>query len=98
MEVEFADNDLRRLFIDGRYNGGHTTGIVRAFRHKVKFLMEAPDERTLRNWLSLKYERPQGRGQLERSIHLQGLWSVILERRETGAGVTLVVVGIEQDS
>ncbi len=96
MDVEFADDDLRRLYSDSEYQAGYSTEIIRAFRRKVQFLVAAPDERSIRNWRSLNYERLKGRRKHEWSIRLNGPWRLILQRRETDAGVTLVLTGIEQ--
>jgi plasmid maintenance system killer protein len=48
MDVEFADDDLRKLYTDPKYNAGYSTEIIRSFRQKVAFLVSAPDERTVR--------------------------------------------------
>jgi proteic killer suppression protein len=96
MDVEYADGDLRRLVTDPGFNGGYSTEIIRSYRQKVQFLKAAPDERTIRNWRSLGYERLKGQRKHEWSIRLNGPWRLILQRRETDAGVTLVLTGIEQ--
>jgi proteic killer suppression protein len=96
MDLEFADEDLRRLISDPRHNGGYSTEIIRSFRQKVQFLAAAPDELSIRNWRSLNYERLSGKRKHEWSIRLNGPWRLILQRRETDAGVTLVLTGIEQ--
>lgn len=96
MDVEFADEDLRRLHADPECKAGYSTEIIRAFRQKVQFLVAAPDERSIRNWRSLNYERLKGQRKHEWSIRLNGPWRLILQRRETDAGVTLILTGIEQ--
>src|SRR5262249_29098643 len=96
MDVKFADEDLRRLATDPDYQGGYSTEGIRSYRQKVQFLKDAPDERTIRNWRSLNYERLKGKRKHEWSIRLNGPWRLILQRQETDAGVTLVLTGIEQ--
>lgn len=96
MDVEFADDDLRRLYSDLEYQAGYSTEIIRAFRQKVQFLIAAPDERSIKNWRALNYERLKGRRKHEWSIRLNGPWRLILQRQESDTGVILVLTGIEQ--
>ena len=98
MNVAFADDDLRRLYSDPEYQAGYSTEIIRSFRRKVQFLIDAPDERSLKNWRSLNYERLKGKRKHEWSIRLNGPWRLILQRQETDTdtGVILILTGIEQ--
>lgn len=95
MDVEFANDDLRRLYTDREYSGKHSTDVIKAFRKKAQFLLAAKDERGIRDWKSLHYERLKGARKHQWSIRLNSNWRLILEKREDGGKVTLVVVGIE---
>jgi len=95
MDVSFADDDLERLFTDADYSGGFSRAIVRSFRQKVQFLLAAEDERDLRQWKSLHYERLKGQRKHQWSIRLNQQWRLILEKQEAGGATRLVLIGIE---
>lgn len=96
MKTEYADDDLKLLA-----NGSAATkstysiALIRAFQNKVVLLEEAPDERTLRNWKSLHYEKLKGDRKHQRSIRLNKQWRLILELDNDTEPKTIKIVGIE---
>ena len=48
MDVEFADDRLKRLETDDECNAGYAVEVVRGFRKVVRFVRAARDERDFR--------------------------------------------------
>src|SRR4051794_30285787 len=97
MDVDFNDDNLRRLYTDRDSNAGYSTDIIRSFRKKMQLLVNAQDERDLRAWNSLHYKQLKGDRQHQWTIRLNGPWRLVLEKRVTDGVTTLVVVTIEND-
>lgn len=97
MDVEFSDDNLRRLYTDGEYNAGFSTEVIRAFRKKVLLLMTASDERDLRNARSLHYKQLKGNRKHQWSLRLNGAWRLIVEKRVVNKAITLIVIAIENE-
>ena len=51
--------------------------VINSFRRKLVVLRAAPDERTLRNWKSLHYEKLSGDRDGQRSIRLNDQWRAV---------------------
>jgi proteic killer suppression protein len=58
-------------------------------------LEAAPDERTLRNWKSLHYEKLKGDRKGQRSIRLNGQWRLVFILDEATLPPTIAVVAVE---
>jgi proteic killer suppression protein len=70
MEIEFADKKLALVeTVDAP-----KSRLPISMRNKLRFLRNVPDERSLRNWRSLHYERMEGE---ERSIRLNDQFRLI---------------------
>jgi proteic killer suppression protein len=95
MDVEHADEDLRRLESDPRFTGGFSAEIVRAYRKKLWFIRQAMDEREFYAMKSLHFEKLQGPRAHQRSLRLNKQWRLILEIVVTGTEKTVRVIGIE---
>jgi proteic killer suppression protein len=94
MDVEFAEESLRRLYVETRYSGGHSPALVKAFRKRIQFILAAQDERDLYAWKSLHFEKLHGR-EPERSIRLNDQWRLIVEMVGTGDRKTVRILGVE---
>jgi len=79
MDVEFKDHCLSFVMTDKAADTGLPISIINATRKKVDFLRAAPDERTLREWKSLHYEKLSGKRKGQRSIRLNLQWRIIFE-------------------
>lgn len=97
MDVQFADDGLRRLYTDSNFNGGYSTAIIRAFRKKMQLLVSAKDERDLRAWNSLHFKQLKGSRKHQFSIRVNGPWRLVLEKRDNKGRATLVIVAMEND-
>lgn len=57
MEVEFRDKTLALVETDRAAETRLPFAVISSLRQKLVVLRAAPDERTLRNWKSLHYEK-----------------------------------------
>ena len=76
MEVEFQDP---RVALVETVRAGETrypTEVINSLRQKLIVIRAAPDERTLRNWKSLHYEKLERPGD-ERSIRINNQWRLV---------------------
>jgi toxin HigB-1 len=96
MEVSYADETFCRLETDLQFTGGLSVDVVRAFRKRLWFIRQAPDERDLYAMKSLHFEKLQGARSHQRSIRLNKQWRLILELVEAGpTEKTVRIIGIE---
>jgi proteic killer suppression protein len=76
MEIEFRDKILTLIETDRAAETKLPVSVINSFRDKMVVLRAATDERTLRNWKSLHYEKLKGQ-EGERSIRLNKQWRVV---------------------
>lgn len=96
MRIEFADDDLRRLFEDRQSRDPRLDqDIVRAFRRKVVFLQNALNEQDLYAQRSLHFEKLKGKRAHHRSIRLNDQWRLILELVTDDDGRLVIIIAIE---
>jgi proteic killer suppression protein len=71
MDVEFRDKKLAFVETDrAAAETGLSVALIESCRDKLNFIRAAPDERSLRNWKSLHYEKLEGERSGQRSIRL----------------------------
>ena len=74
MEIEFRDKTLALVETDRAADTRLPVSVISSLRQKLIVIRAAPDERTLRNWKSLHYEKMEGD---ERSIRLNKQFRLI---------------------
>jgi toxin HigB-1 len=79
MEVEFSDKKLEKILGDDANKLKLPVNVIRGFRRKLTILVSAIDERDLRNWKSLHYEKLSGDMQGLRSVRINDQWRIIFE-------------------
>jgi toxin HigB-1 len=94
MEIDYADEDLKRLATDPSFDGGHGREVVKAFRKRVQLIQAAVDERDFYALKSLHFEKLTGDRQGQYSMRLNKQWRLILTLEKRGNGKTVVVIGI----
>ena len=77
MQVEFQDKNLALIETDRAAETRLPIAVINSFRRKLVVIRAAPNERTLRNWKSLHYEKLEGDRSGQRSIRLNKQWRVI---------------------
>jgi proteic killer suppression protein len=74
MEIEFRDKALALVETDQAPETRLPLAVINSLRDKLVFLRAVPDERSLRNWKSLHYEKMEGE---ERSIRINKQFRLI---------------------
>src|ERR1022692_2894342 len=77
MDIEFRDSRLSLIETDRAMETRLPVSVITSCRHKLVVLRAAPDERTLRNWKSLHYEKLEGDRSGQRSIRLNKQWRLV---------------------
>jgi toxin HigB-1 len=95
MEVIYGDSKLARIETDDAASTKLPISVIMSCRRKLVVLRAAPDERTLRNWKSLHYERLKGDRDGQRSIRLNDQWRLIFSLDESARPPTIIILEIE---
>jgi proteic killer suppression protein len=95
MDVLFRDDAHRRLESDPNFTDGRPAAIVKAYRNRMNFIRQAPDERDLYAWKSLRFEKLQGNRDHQHSLRLNDQWRLIIEFDGVPPNKKIVIVGIE---
>ncbi|MSV29396.1 MAG: plasmid maintenance system killer protein [Bryobacterales bacterium] len=96
MDVEFRDRQKLALAETVRATEIKLPiSAINSFRQKLVVIRAAPDERTLRNWRSLHYEKLAGDRDGERSIRLNNKWRLVFTVDSGSKPPSIVVLGIE---
>ncbi len=74
MDIEFADKKLELIETDDAHKTKLPVAVIESMRNKLGFLRGVPDERSIRNWRSLHYEKLEGE---ERSIRLNDQYRLV---------------------
>lgn len=94
MQVSYADARLARVETEEAAKTGLPINVILSARRKLVLLRSAPDERTLRNWKSLHYEKLMGDRKDQRSIRLNDAWRLVFKLDENTSPPTIVVLEI----
>lgn len=94
MEIEYADERLRRLATDVGFDGGYDRSIVKAYRMRIQLIDAAIDERAFREMRSLHFEKLKGDMDGLYSMRLNDQWRLILKLRKEATGKLVVVISI----
>jgi proteic killer suppression protein len=95
MEIEYADATLALIETD---NAGATrlpVAVIRAARRKLTALRAATDDRTLRNWKSLHYEKLKGDREGQRSIRVNAKYRIIFTLDNEAVPQKATILAIE---
>lgn len=95
MEIEYADPTLALIETD---NAGETrlpVAVIRSARRKLTILRAATDDRTLRNWKSLHYEKLKGDRKGQRSIRVNDKYRIIFELDSEAEPQKATILAIE---
>ena len=94
MEIEFRDDRLALVEGDRAKESGLSVALISSLRDKLVFIRAAPDERSLRNWRSLHYEKLQGRDE-ERSIRINKQWRLVFTIDTKRQPNKITILGVE---
>lgn len=77
MEIEFVDPRLALVETNEAGRTGLPVAVIKAARRKLTLLRAATDDRALRNWKSLHYERLKGDRDGQRSIRVNDKYRIV---------------------
>jgi proteic killer suppression protein len=89
VDVRYRDASLERLR-KGSGDGGYPAGVAKAFRKRMQAVEAAPDERLLRTWKSLHFEKYGD----QYSIRLNDQWRLLLDFEGEAPNKVFVIVAI----
>jgi proteic killer suppression protein len=95
MEVVFADPALELIETEDAGQTRLPVAVIKSARRKLTTIRAAPDDRTLRNWKSLHYEKLKGDREGQRSIRLNDQFRMVLTLDEKTTPPTVTVLAIE---
>jgi len=83
MKIQFQDTRLALIRTDRAFETKLPFAVIKSCRDKLVVLEAAPDERTLRNWRSLRYEKLKGDRHGQRSIRINNQYRMIFTLDES---------------
>ena len=94
MDVEFANDKLAAIETDEAAMTGLPVPVIRSARRKLAVLRAATDDRTLRNWKSLHYEKLKGDRAGQRSIRVNDKYRIVftLDNDATPKRATILAI------
>lgn len=95
MKVEFRDRRLALIRTDRAAETKLPVAVIKSCREKLGVIEAAPDERTLRNWKSLHYEKLAGEREAQRSIRLTKQWRLVFELDSSSSPPIVTVIAVE---
>jgi proteic killer suppression protein len=93
--VAFEDPQLQKLEKDKSLDGGYSPGVGKAFRKRIQFIRDSPDEREFHAMRSLNFEKLKGNRSEQYSMRLNDQWRLILGFQGKAPSKTVVVMSIE---
>ena len=94
MQIEYKNKDLAVLETEKAAETRLPISVITAFRKRLVVLRAAPDERTMRNWKSLHYEKLSGDREGQRSIRLNEKWRIVFELDSGTTPATLRILEV----
>jgi proteic killer suppression protein len=95
MDIEFGDSRLSLIETERAMETRLPVAVITSCRHKLVVLRAAPDERTLRNWKSLHYEKLEGNRSGQRSIRLNKQWRLVFTLNSDLRPPRITVLSVE---
>jgi toxin HigB-1 len=95
MRIVFADEELSMIETDQAGSTRLSVAVIKSARRKLTVLRAAIDDRSLRNWKSLHYEKLRGDREGQRSIRLNDQFRMIFELDEETDPQTVTILSIE---
>jgi len=95
MRIVFANDDLALVETDEAGLTRLPVAVIKSARRKLTVLRASIDDRSLRNWKSLHYEKLKGDREGKRSIRLNDQYRIVFELDEETDPQTITILAIE---
>jgi proteic killer suppression protein len=94
MEIDFEDPRVALVETDRAAESRYPIEVINSLRQKLIVIRAAPDERTLRNWKSLHYEKLERSGD-QRSIRINMQWRLVFTIDTKSRPNKISILGVE---
>ena len=96
MRFKFRNNKLEELYFDEKGAEQYSEAVVEAFFRIMSIIRAADDERDIRAFKSLRFEKLEGEGgkRGERSLRLNDQWRLIISIEHDEAGKLILIIDI----
>ena len=95
MEIEFQDEDLKRLLESDEGKSRFPVEVIKMYRKRMQFIRSARDDRDLRAMKSLHFEELKGGRKGQHSIRLNKQYRLVFRIEGKKEERLIVVVSIE---
>jgi len=95
MRIVFAADELALIETDEAGATRLPVAVIKSVRRKLTVLRAAPDDRSLRNWKSLRYEKLKGNREGQRSIWINDQYRMVFRLDDETAPPTITILSIE---
>src|ERR1700680_2112992 len=95
MEIVFADATLALIETEDAGKTKLPVPVIKSVRRKLTVLRAAPDDRSLRNWKSLHYEKLKGDRDGQRSVRVNDKYRIVFVLDESTRPPTITIIAIE---
>ncbi|WP_340645492.1 type II toxin-antitoxin system RelE/ParE family toxin [Phenylobacterium sp.] len=95
MDLVFEDERLALIETDQAAQTKLPVAVIQSARRKLNAIRAATDERTLRSWKSLHYEKLNGSRRDQRSIRLNDQWRLVFLLDDQCSPQRVIVIGVE---
>ena len=95
MRIVFARDLLALIETDEAGATKLPVAVIKSARRKLTVLRAAIDDRSLRNWKSLRYEKLKGNREGQRSIRINDQYRMVFDLDEKADPPTITILSIE---
>ena len=95
MRIVFAADELALIETDEAGATRLPVAVIKSARRKLTVLRAAPDDRSLRNWKSLRYEKLKGNREGQRSIRINNQYRMVFRLDDEIVPPTITILSIE---
>jgi toxin HigB-1 len=95
MRIVFAHDVLALIETDEAGKTELPVAVIKSGRRKLAVLRAAIDDRSLRNWKSLRYEKLKGNREGQRSIRINNQYRMVFSFDEEADPPTITILSIE---
>ena len=95
MDIVFADQNLGLVETEDAGLTKLPVPVIKSVRRKLTLIRAAPDDRALRNWKSLHYEKLKGDRDGQRSVRVNEKYRIVFVLNEDTKSPTVTIVAIE---
>ncbi len=95
MDIVFADPILALIETEAAGQTKLPVPVIKSVRRKLTVIRAAPDDRALRNWKSLHYEKLKGDRDGYRSIRVNEKYRIVFSLDEDTKPPTVTIIAIE---